>query len=113
MVMLNALLARTTPIRDSAGFLAAGRRPRLGEDLPVADRLVAVLVAPFAHHIPARTAPPSRPERSSRHPKAASRSNAKAQAADRNVAGALPALVLLGHDADPPFGTASEWVSAR
>ena len=39
------------PIRDAAGLLAAGGRPRLGQHQPVGNRLIWVFVAPLAHHV--------------------------------------------------------------
>ena len=39
------------PIRDAAGLLGTGGRPRLGQHQPIGDRLIGVVVAPFAHHI--------------------------------------------------------------
>ena len=46
-----AVLVVNDPVRDPAGLLAAGGRPRLGEHQPVGDRFIGVFVAPFAHHI--------------------------------------------------------------
>ena len=46
-----AVLVVDDPIRDAAGLLAECRRPGLGEDQPVGNLLVGMLVTPFAHDI--------------------------------------------------------------
>lgn len=46
-----AALVVGDPIRDPAGALRTGGRPRLGQHQLIGHRFARVFVAPFAHHI--------------------------------------------------------------
>jgi hypothetical protein len=54
------------PIRDSAGLVAAGGRPRLGQHQPVGNLLVGVFVAPFPDYIGQQRDPGAKDERQPR-----------------------------------------------
>ena len=54
------------PIRDTAGLLAAGGRPRLGQHQPVGDLLVGVLGTPLPHHVRHKRDPGAEDERQPR-----------------------------------------------
>jgi peptidoglycan/LPS O-acetylase OafA/YrhL len=61
-----AVLVVDDAIGDTACLFAAGGRPGLGEDLPIVDVLIGMLVAPFAHHIGHKRDPGAEDERQPR-----------------------------------------------